>query len=123
MTTTLKIDRVAGQGDGMAFVVGGAVFAPLTLPGETVRGEVVDGRMETPEILETSPDRIAPVSPQYGDCGGCSMQHWASGPYLDWKRDQVVSALARERIETEVEATVAVPPGSRRRLALHARRL
>ena len=123
MTTTLTIDRVAGQGDGMAFVVGGAVFAPLTLPGETVRGEVVDGRMETPEILTISPDRIAPVSPQYGDCGGCSLQHWASGPYLDWKRDQVVRALAGERIETEVEATVAVPPGTRRRLALHARRL
>ncbi|WP_428152628.1 class I SAM-dependent RNA methyltransferase [Brevundimonas sp.] len=120
---TLKIAHVAGQGDGVAHTPAGPVFAPLTLPGETVRGEVVDGRMETPEILEASPARIAPVSPQYGDCGGCSLQHWASGPYLDWKRDLVVSTLARERIETEVEATVAVPPGTRRRLALHARRL
>ena len=120
---TLKIARVAGQGDGVAETPAGPVFAPLTLPGETVRGEVVDGRMEAAEILEASPDRIAPVSPQYGDCGGCSLQHWASGPYLDWKRDLVVGALARERIETEVEATVAVPPGTRRRLALHARRL
>jgi len=123
MTMTLKIAHVAGQGDGVAQTPAGPVFAPLTLPGETVRGEVVDGRMETPEIVEASPDRIAPVSPQYGDCGGCSLQHWASGPYLDWKRDLVVSTLARERIETEVEATVAVPPGTRRRLALHARRL
>jgi 23S rRNA (uracil1939-C5)-methyltransferase len=123
MTMTLKIAHVAGQGDGVAHTPDGPVFAPLTLPGETVRGEVVDGRMETPEILEASPDRIAPVSPQYGDCGGCSLQHWASGPYLDWKRELVVSTLARERIETEVEATVAVPPGTRRRLALHARRL
>ena len=120
---TLKIARVAGQGDGVAETPAGPVFAPLTLPGETVRGVVIDGRMEAPEILELSPDRIAPVSPHYGDCGGCSLQHWASGPYLDWKRDQVVGALARERIETEVEATVAVPPGTRRRLALHARRL
>lgn len=120
---TLKIAHVAGQGDGVAHTPAGPVFAPLTLPGETVRGEVVDGRMETPEIIEASPDRIAPVSPQYGDCGGCSLQHWASGPYLDWKRDLVVSTLARERIETEVEATVAAPPGTRRRLALHARRL
>ena len=119
----LKIDRVGGQGDGLAYTPTGPVFAPLTLPGETVRGEAVDGRMETPEIVEASPDRIAPVSPQYGDCGGCSLQHWASGPYLDWKREQVIGALARERIETEVEATVAVPPGTRRRLALHARRL
>jgi 23S rRNA (uracil1939-C5)-methyltransferase len=43
-------------------------------------------------------------------------------PYLDWKQDQVRQALARERIETEIEPTVAVPPGTRRRLALHARR-
>ena len=120
---TLKIARLAGQGDGVAETPAGPVFAPLTLPGETVHGVVIDGRMEAPEILEVSPDRIAPVSPHYGDCGGCSLQHWASGPYLDWKRDQVVGALARERIETEVEATVAVPPGTRRRLALHARRL
>ncbi len=120
---TLKIARVAGQGDGVAGTDAGPVFAPLTLPGETVRGEVRDGRMEAVEILDASPDRIAPLSPHYGDCGGCSLQHWATGPYLDWKRDQVIVALARERIETEVEAPVAVPPGTRRRLALHARRL
>jgi 23S rRNA (uracil1939-C5)-methyltransferase len=123
MTTTLKIARVAGQGDGVAETPGGPVFVPLTLPGEVVRGEVRDGRMDGGQIVEASPDRITPVSPQYGDCGGCSLQHWASGPYLAWKRDQVISTLAREGIETDVEATVAVPPGTRRRLALHARRL
>ena len=36
--------------------------------------------------------------------------------------EQVRLALARERIETEIESTVATPPASRRRLALHARR-
>ncbi len=122
MTETLTISRVGGQGDGIAETPAGPVFAPLTLPGETVRGEVRDGRLEAAEILTASPDRIAPASPHYGDCGGCSLQHWAAGPYLEWKRDQVRLALARERIETEVEATVAVPPGTRRRLALHARR-
>lgn len=123
MTTTLKIARVAGQGDGVAEAPGGPVFVPLTLPGETVRGEIRDGRMDCGQIVEASPDRITPVSPHYGDCGGCSLQHWASGPYLAWKRDQVISTLAREGIETDVEATVAVPAGSRRRLALHARRM
>lgn len=123
MTTTLTIARMAGQGDGVAETPDGPVFAPLTLPGETVRGEVRDARMEGVEVVEASPDRVAPVSPHYGECGGCSLQHWASGPYLAWKRDQVIASLARERIETEVEATVAVPPGTRRRLALHARRL
>ncbi|MFN3930815.1 MAG: class I SAM-dependent RNA methyltransferase [Brevundimonas sp.] len=119
---TLTIARVGGQGDGIAETAAGPVFAPLTLPGETVRAEVRDGRAEAVEIITASPDRIAPISPQYGDCGGCSLQHWASGPYLDWKREQVRLALAREGIETEIEPTVAVPPGTRRRLALHARR-
>ena len=123
MTQTLTISRMGGQGDGIAETPAGPVFAPLTLPGETVRGEVRDGRLEGGEILAASPERIAPVSPHYGDCGGCSLQHWAAVPYLDWKREQVRQALARERIETDIEATVAVPPGTRRRLALHARRL
>jgi 23S rRNA (uracil1939-C5)-methyltransferase len=38
---TLTIARVGGQGDGIAQTPGGPVFAPLTLPGETVRGETV----------------------------------------------------------------------------------
>lgn len=122
MTETLTIARVGGQGDGIAETPAGPVFAPLTLPGEVVRGEVREGRLENGEILSASPERIAPVSPQYGDCGGCSLQHWADGPYLDWKREQVRLALARERIETDLQETVATPPGSRRRLALHARR-
>lgn len=119
---TFTISRVGGQGDGVAETPQGPVFAGLTLPGETVRGEVVDGRLEQVEIVTPSPDRIAPVSPQYGDCGGCSLQHWAARPYLEWKREQVRLALAREKIETEVEATVASPTGTRRRVALHARR-
>lgn len=118
----LTIDRVGHQGDGVADTPHGPVFVPLTLPGELVRARVSDGRADQVEILQPSPDRIAPVSPHYGVCGGCSLQHWAAGPYLDWKRDQIVQVLARERIETEVESTVPVPPGSRRRLALHARR-
>ena len=122
MMETLTIARVGGQGDGIADTPGGPVFAPLTLPGEVVRGEVNDGRLEAVEVITASPDRIAPVSPHYGDCGGCSLQHWANGPYLDWKREQVRLALAREGIETEIEAAVAVPAASRRRLALHARR-
>ncbi len=122
MSETLTISHIGGQGDGVARTERGPVFAPLTLPGEVIRAEVRDGRAETVEIVTASPDRIAPVSPHYGDCGGCSLQHWATGPYLDWKREQVRAALAREGIETEVEATVATPPGTRRRLALHARR-
>lgn len=118
----LTIDRVGHQGDGVADTPRGPLFVPLTLPGETVRAEIRQGRAERVVVVTPSPDRIAPVSPHYGECGGCTLQHWAAEPYLAWKREQVRLQLAREGIETEIEPTVAVPAGSRRRVALHARR-
>ncbi|HYG26142.1 MAG TPA: class I SAM-dependent RNA methyltransferase [Caulobacteraceae bacterium] len=115
----MEIERIGAQGDGIA---AGPVFVPLTLPGERVSARVEGERGELVEVLSASPDRVAPVSPHYGECGGCALQHWAHGPYLAWKAEQVRLALARERIDTEILTPFAAPPGSRRRLALHARR-
>jgi len=97
------------------------VFASGVLPGERVRASVAGDRAEAVEILDASPDRIAPPCPHFGDCGGCALQHWAPGPYLAWKAEQIRLALGRERLETEILAPFAASPGSRRRLALHAR--
>ncbi|HEV7351659.1 MAG TPA: RNA methyltransferase [Brevundimonas sp.] len=122
MRQSLTITRLGAQGDGVAETPAGPVFAPLTLAGEVIEAEVRDGRAEDIRRLTDSPERIAPVSPHYGDCGGCSLQHWAPAPYLAWKREQVRLALFREGLETEIADTVATAPGTRRRLALHARR-
>jgi 23S rRNA (uracil1939-C5)-methyltransferase len=116
---TLRIETVGAQGDGLA---AGPIFVPLTLPNEVVSVSLSGDRAELVQVLAPSPDRVAPPCPHFGDCGGCSLQHWASAPYLAWKSDQVRQALARERIETEIAPVFATPPGARRRLALHARR-
>jgi 23S rRNA (uracil1939-C5)-methyltransferase len=119
----LVIERIGAQGDGIApDPVSGPVYVPLTLPGERVRAEVAGERGDLVEVLQASAERIAPVSPHYGDCGGCALQHWANEPYLGWKREQVRLTLERERLETEIAPAVPCPPGVRRRLALHARR-
>ena len=112
------IERVGAQGDGVA---AGPVFAPGVLPGERVRASVVGDRAEAVEILDASADRVTPPCQHFGDCGGCALQHWRAAPYLAWKAEQIRLALGRERLETEIVAPFAAPPGSRRRLALHAR--
>jgi 23S rRNA (uracil1939-C5)-methyltransferase len=112
------IERVGAQGDGIA---AGPVYAALTLPGERVRASVAGDRAEAVEVLEASADRIAPPCPHFGDCGGCALQHWRHEPYLAWKAEQIRLALGWEGIETEILPTFAAPPGSRRRVALHAR--
>jgi len=120
----LIIDSVGGQGDGLSSegLAGGGLFTPLTLPGERVLARVSGDRAELETILDPSSDRITPVCPHYGECGGCALQHWAPQPYLAWKAEQIRLALGRERIETEILEPFAVAPGTRRRLALHARR-
>lgn len=121
MTQTLTIARMGHQGDGIAETPQGFVFVPGALPGEVISAEVKDGRVEAFDLIEASPDRRPIHSETYAECGVAPLQHWADEPYLAWKREVVVQTLAREGIETEVEATVAVPQASRRRLALHAR--
>ena len=119
----LTITAVGAQGDGVAARPGSSspVHVPFALPGERVRARVEGGRGEIVELLQASPQRTAPASPHYGECGGCALQHWAHAPYLAWKAEQIRLALARERLETEIAAPFAAGPGARRRLALHAR--
>ena len=108
------------QGDGAP--EGGVPHVPFTLPGERVLARVAGERGDLMEVLEASPERVEPPCPHFGACGGCALQHLAPAPYLAWKVEQIRLALARERIETAIDAPFAAPPGARRRLALHARR-
>jgi 23S rRNA (uracil1939-C5)-methyltransferase len=115
--------RIAGQGDGVCQTEGGeTLFAGFTLPGERVRLEAQGERGELIGVLASSPERIDPVCPHYFACGGCALQHWAHGPYLAWKEDKVRQALSREGLEAAFAPSFGAPPGSRRRLALHARK-
>jgi 23S rRNA (uracil1939-C5)-methyltransferase len=118
MSRDLALDFVGREGDGVA---AGPVYVPLTLPGERVRAAVAGDRGEVDELLQASPERVAPPCPHFGACGGCALQHWDHPAYLAWKVEQVRRTLGRERIETEFAPAFAAAPGSRRRIALHAR--
>jgi 23S rRNA (uracil1939-C5)-methyltransferase len=115
----LVVEQVGAQGDGLA---AGPIFVAGALPGERVEASVAGDRAEVTAVLAPSPDRVAAPCPHFGDCGGCALQHWRAEPYLAWKVEQIRLALGWERLETEILAPYAAPPGSRRRLALHARR-
>ena len=115
----LIIEAVGGEGDGVA---AGPAFVPFTLPGERVLASGGGERRELVQVLSASADRVTPPCPHFGVCGGCALQHWAQAPYLAWKVGRLVATLARQQIETEILAPFAAEPGTRRRVALHARR-
>ena len=119
---TLTIERLGAQGDGIAMHDGKQVFAPLTLAGETITAEIDRDRARVIDILSPSPDRVGPRCSHYGECGGCSLQHIADARYLEFKREQVVTALSYLQIDAPIDPVVAIAPRSRRRAVFAAHR-
>jgi 23S rRNA (uracil1939-C5)-methyltransferase len=118
----LAVEHVGHRGDGVAPTPVGPIFIPYALPGERVEVEVKGERGEILSILEPSPDRIEPVCPHFGTCGGCAIQHWQAKKYRAWKRELVVNALAQAGVEAPVEQLIDAHGEGRRRAVLHARR-
>lgn len=125
----VDIDKVGFQGDGLTNDGGGTpLIVPMTLPGERVRVAThrdKDGkeRAEVVEILTASTARVAPPCRHFATCGGCMLQHWDIDAYGAWKREVVEVQLRRAGLETEVAPILTTPPGSRRRVGLHARKV
>jgi 23S rRNA (uracil1939-C5)-methyltransferase len=111
----ITIQRLGHKGDGIA---DGPILAPLTLPGETVEGEVSQGRMDAPRILTPSPNRVKAPCSHFRQCGGCSLQHASDGFLADWKQQVVETALAAQGLTADFRPIHVSPPRSRRRATL-----
>ncbi|GAA2171671.1 TRAM domain-containing protein [Agrococcus versicolor] len=111
----LTIDNVAHGGVFVGRHEGRVLFAPDTLPGETVRVRVTElkkafGRAETLEVLEASPDRVPHVWPEAGldrapeqRAGGAELGHVRLAAQRALKQRVVEDALRRTgRIERDV---------------------
>ncbi len=103
---TITLESYAYGGDAfgrLADPAGGsggrAVFVPFALPGETVRARLIEekrgfARAELVEVLQASPQRIAPRCPHFGTCGGCHYQHLPYPAQL-----QAKTAILRDQLE------------------------
>ncbi|TKZ15983.1 class I SAM-dependent RNA methyltransferase [Shimia litoralis] len=113
------IERLGHHGDGIA---SGPVFAPLTLPGETVSGELDGTRLNDVRILTPSENRVRPPCRHFKACGGCQLQHASDAFVADWKIGVVRHALGAQGLETEMRPIATSPAQSRRRATLSVRR-
>jgi 23S rRNA (uracil1939-C5)-methyltransferase len=121
----LLINGIGHRGDGVADTPGGPVFVPYALPGETVEVEPVPGHPDRRHLLRVeaaSPERIAPICPHFGICGGCAVQHWNEARYRDWKRGLVTDTLSQAGIDAPVGELINAHGEGRRRAVFHARR-
>lgn len=101
-TFELQLTAMAHGGSALGRHEGRVIFVPYTIPGETVRVELVEartrwGRGRLLEILDPSPHRVEPPCPYFGPekCGGCHFQQISYEAQAEYKRDVVVDQLAR----------------------------
>ena len=96
---------------------GRIVFVRHALPGELVLARITEQAgsfwlADAVEVLEPSPDRVAPPCPHAGPgrCGGCDWQH-ASGPAQRGIKAAVVREQLARLARLDVPVTVEELPG------------
>lgn len=83
LDAVVEVGPIAHGGHCVARLDGRVVFVRHALPGERVRLRLTDTgndrfwRADAIEVIEASPDRVAPACPVAGPgrCGGCDFQH------------------------------------------------
>lgn len=114
-----KIIRLGHHGDGIAQ---GPVYAPITLPGEVVSGQLNGHTLQDVRIVTPSNDRVSPPCRHFKSCGGCQLQHANDEFVASWKQDIVRSSLEAHGLKTEVRPIATSPAQSRRRATFAAKR-
>ncbi|WP_429807700.1 class I SAM-dependent RNA methyltransferase [Ensifer sp. B1-9] len=127
-TETVRINRLGAQGDGIAEGPDGPIYAPFTLPGESVALAVNKSHGTLIALKEPSAERVEPRCRHFGPdgvngtCGGCTMQHASDTLYQEFKRDLVIAALKSKGLKPEVAPLIVAHPGQRRRAVFTARK-
>lgn len=113
-THTIQIRSLGAHGEGVGDVNGFTLFVEGALPGEKVEVELTTvkktygvGRLL--RVIESSPDRVEPVCPLSGTCGGCQVMHMDYSAQLERKRQRVIDAFERIGKLTDVEVASCVP--------------
>lgn len=118
----VTLTGLAHKGDAVAVIDDEQIFIDGGAPGDIVTLNTDGPRARIVAVHEHSPHRVEPPCPKAGQCGGCALQHIDDGFVAEWKREQVMTALAHRGIEAEVARTITSPPRSRRRATFAARR-
>jgi tRNA/tmRNA/rRNA uracil-C5-methylase (TrmA/RlmC/RlmD family) len=126
---TLTIDDIAFGGEGVARVEDFVLFVPFVAVGEVVEAEVTElkkrfARARLLRVVTPSPERVQPLCPYFGDCGGCQYQHLAYPTQLRLKHKQIGDLFQRiGRFEPGLIAPVVPCPqpyGYRNRIMIRS---
>ena len=99
MPATATIEKLSHDGKGIAHIEGKTTFVLGALPQETVTFYYTAQQRHfdegvVAEVLQASPERIAPACPHFGVCGGCSAQHMSPDAQRNLKQAVLLEQFA-----------------------------
>lgn len=100
-TVELELGALVPGGHCLARRDGRVIFVRHGLPGESVRAAVVSvsskaAFADVVEVHRASPDRVEPICPLVGRCGGCDLQHAERSAALVLKAGIIADTLRRQ---------------------------
>jgi 23S rRNA (uracil1939-C5)-methyltransferase len=119
----VTIEKLIYGGDGLAHHEGSTVFVPFVLPAERVAVSPVEQkkkfvRARVDNLLEPSPQRVAPPCPHFGICGGCNYQYIPYDAQLAYKAEilrETLRRIGRINWTGEIKTHASPPWGYRNR--------
>jgi 23S rRNA (uracil1939-C5)-methyltransferase len=120
----IKIEKLVFGGKGLSRDLEKVTFVPLTLPGEKVRVRLTKEHSDYQEavaidIVEPSPDRVAPECSYFGVCGGCQLSHTKYETQVRLKIGILQETLQRNDLRfPEIQVITGKPFGYRHRAQL-----
>ncbi|WP_409307921.1 23S rRNA (uracil(1939)-C(5))-methyltransferase RlmD [Pectobacterium sp. B1J-3] len=108
-TLTVTVDSLDAFGQGVARHQGKTIFVTGALPGEQAEIQLTDEKRQfahakLKRILTRSAQRVDPVCPHFGTCGGCQQQH----ANIELQQHSKASALRRMMSHDWEEDTLPV---------------
>ncbi|MDR2200788.1 MAG: class I SAM-dependent RNA methyltransferase [Puniceicoccales bacterium] len=108
----IGIENITNLGLGVGRHEGWVIMVPFVIGGERVRCRIFRNHSHYSEadlvaVLDPSPQRMEPLCPLFGICGGCQYQHIHGPTQRDIKRRQVQELLQRlGHIDCDVRPTI-----------------
>ena len=99
-TFQLQITDLGTGGEGIGKREGMTFFVKVALPGDLIEAGVTKlkktyGYARIVRILEPSEDRVEPICPVAGKCGGCQIQNMTYERQLEFKQNKVRNNIVR----------------------------
>lgn len=97
---TVKIYNMDHNGRGIGKYNDKIVFIPNVIISELVEFKITNDKKnyyegELVNIIEKSNERVLPICPYFGECGGCDLMHMTYSEQIKYKKNKVLDILKK----------------------------